>query len=171
MTATAAPAKPNRPLNLAPRRKAAIAAGILVAAATAYAIAGGLHLELLFAQPLVIQIHVYAALATFALGGVILLARKGRTFHIRAGWTWVLLMGTTAFASLFITGINGDWWSWIHILSGATLLNLPLAVRFARKRNLVAHSQMMTWLYVGGMIIAGGFTFIPGRLMWRIVFG
>ena len=26
-------------------------------------------------------------------------------------------------------------------------------------------------LLFGGMIVAGGFTFLPGRLMWRIVFG
>jgi uncharacterized membrane protein len=26
-------------------------------------------------------------------------------------------------------------------------------------------------LFVGGLVIAGGFTFLPGRLMWAVFFG
>jgi uncharacterized membrane protein len=29
----------------------------------------------------------------------------------------------------------------------------------------------MTGLFVGGLLIAGAFAFLPGRLMWQIVFG
>jgi uncharacterized membrane protein len=29
----------------------------------------------------------------------------------------------------------------------------------------------MTGLFVGGLLIAGVFAFLPGRLMWRVVFG
>lgn len=29
----------------------------------------------------------------------------------------------------------------------------------------------MTGLFVGGLLIAGLFTFAPGRLMWQVVFG
>jgi hypothetical protein len=29
---------------------------------------------------------------------------------------------------------------------------------------------MMTVLVVGGLFIAGAFTFVPGRLMWRVFF-
>jgi uncharacterized membrane protein len=30
---------------------------------------------------------------------------------------------------------------------------------------------MMTGNFLGGLIIAGAFTFAPGRLMWRVFFG
>jgi uncharacterized membrane protein len=29
----------------------------------------------------------------------------------------------------------------------------------------------MTWTFIGGLIIAGAFTFLPGRLMWELFFG
>jgi uncharacterized membrane protein len=29
----------------------------------------------------------------------------------------------------------------------------------------------MIGVYVGGLLVAGGLTFIPGRLMWRVFFG
>jgi uncharacterized membrane protein len=29
----------------------------------------------------------------------------------------------------------------------------------------------MTAMYLGGMVIAGAFTFVPGRLMWRVIMG
>ena len=35
---------------------------------------------------------------------------------------WVLLMGTVAGSSLFLTGLNGTHYSYIHLLSGWTLI-------------------------------------------------
>jgi uncharacterized membrane protein len=29
----------------------------------------------------------------------------------------------------------------------------------------------MTGMFLGGMVIAGAFTFFPGRLMWRVIMG
>lgn len=165
------PARAKRPPNLKPYKRTAIVFGVGAVSGLVALALNPPQLDLLFRQPLVIQLHVYAAVSTFVLGAVILLARKGRAFHIRAGWSWVVLMAVTAGASLFITGLNGDWWSWIHILSGGTLLTLPFAIMAAKKRNIVAHRAQMASLYVGGMIIAGGFTFVPGRLMWNIFFG
>lgn len=31
--------------------------------------------------------------------------------------------------------------------------------------------QFVQALFVGGLLVAGGLTFPPGRLMWRVVFG
>jgi uncharacterized membrane protein len=33
------------------------------------------------------------------------------------------------------------------------------------------HRFAMVSLYVGGILIAGAFTFVPGRLMYRVFFG
>src|SRR4051812_11170494 len=75
-------------------------------------------LGLIVAQPMVIKVHLLAALAALALGAAMMLARKGKPFHRIAGWTWVSLMALVAGSSLFITGLNGDKWSFIHLLAG-----------------------------------------------------
>lgn len=154
---------------------AALATGVLVGPRMV-AIAGesrlhGPDLALFAAQPLVLQLHILAALGTVALGGLIFSLRKGRAFHRTAGWTWVVLMAVTATSSLFIVGLNGDVWSLIHLLSGWVLIVLPIAVRAARKHRVDLHRKTMTGIFVGGSLAAGAFTFLPGRLMWRLVFG
>ena len=128
-------------------------------------------LALFAAQPLVIQLHILAALGMVALGGLILSLRKGVWRHRIAGWIWTVLMMITAGSSLFIVGINGDVWSFVHLLSGWTLVSLPAAVYAARKRRVEIHRRAMTGLFVGGALVAGGFSFVPGRLMWRLLFG
>ncbi|ATQ44496.1 DUF2306 domain-containing protein [Caulobacter mirabilis] len=128
-------------------------------------------LALFAAQPWVIQVHILAALAMVALGGIILSLRKGDRLHRTAGWIWTILMMITAGSSLFIVGINGDVWSLIHLLSGWTLVSLPAAIYAARKHRIEIHRRAMTGLFVGGALIAGGFAFVPGRLMWRLLFG
>lgn len=149
-----------------------IAAAALVATALlGPRILSTVDVALFAAQPTVLQLHVLAALGTVALGGLILSMRKGRTFHRTAGWVWVALMATTAVSSLFIVGLNGDFWSLIHLLSGWVLITLPIGVWAARKHRVDVHRRTMTGIFVGGSLVAGAFTFLPGRLMWQLVFG
>ena len=128
-------------------------------------------LSLLLAQPAVLQLHVLAALSATALGAVMMMSRKGARFHRSAGWAWVALVAAVAGSSLFIVGLNGDHWSLIHGLSALTLITLPFAVIAARRHDVRKHRREMMGLFYGGFVIAGAFTFIPGRLMWRILFG
>jgi len=130
-----------------------------------------LDLDLFLRQSLVVRIHILAALGTVLVGAVLLTARKGRLFHRTGGWTWAILMALTAGSSLFMVGLNGDHWSFIHLLSGWTLIILPLGLVAARRHNVVAHRRSMTSLYWGASIIAGLFTLMPGRLMWPLLFG
>lgn len=118
-----------------------------------------------------LKIHVLAAVCAFGLGMAMFASRKGARFHRIAGWTWVALMGLVAGSSLLITGLNGHSYSFIHLLSGFTLIMLPLAVIAARKHDVVTHRRRMTGLFLGSMVIAGAFTFLPGRLMWQMFFG
>lgn len=131
----------------------------------------GPDLPLFLAQPTVLQIHILAAIASVTVGAVILWARKGRTFHRTMGWIWAGLMGATAATSLFIVGLNGNIWSLIHLLSGWTLVSLPIAVWAARRHNVNLHRRTMTGVFWGASIVAGGFAFLPGRLMWRLFMG
>ena len=137
----------------------------------AHATPHGPDVPLLMAQPLVLKIHMLAALGGVALGGTILSLRKGDTRHRAMGWIWTLIMGATAGSSLFIVGLNGDHWSLIHLLSGWTLVTLPLAVWAARGRRINVHRRAMTSLFWGASIVAGAFTFLPGRLMWTLFMG
>jgi uncharacterized membrane protein len=126
--------------------------------------------SLLLGQPAVLQAHVLAAIAAFTLGVAMFASRKGARFHRIAGWAWVVLMAVVAGSSLAITAINPGHFSLIHLLSALTLLTLPLAVIAARRHRVADHRRRMTGLFLGGMIFAGAFTFLPGRLMWMIFF-
>lgn len=118
-----------------------------------------------------VQIHLYTALAALVLGGLLMAARKGRRFHRTAGWTWVGLVAMTAGASLFITELNHGTWSLIHLFTGWTLIILPLAVFWARRRQVARHRRAMMGLFYGGFAINLVFAFIPGRTMWSLFFG
>lgn len=121
--------------------------------------------------PLVIRVHLSAALTALAIGVVLMMRVKGTAAHKLLGWTWVLAMGTTAVSSLFIREINHGAFSFIHLLSGWTIVGLPGAVYAIKRGKVGAHRRAMTGMFVGGLLIAGLFTFIPGRLMWSVFFG
>jgi uncharacterized membrane protein len=120
----------------------------------------------------VIQLHAFAAMGAFALGAVQLAAPKGTIPHRTLGWIWVVLMLTVAVSSFWIHDIRmfGPF-SAIHLLSILTLVMLPLAVLAARRHRVGAHRKTMTSIFIGALVIAGFFTFMPGRIMYRVAFG
>lgn len=131
-----------------------------------------MSLEPLLAASPIIQIHAFAATAAFGLGGFVLFRRKGDGTHRRLGRLWVILMLATALTSFFIwqSRLFGLF-SPIHLLSLMTLGTLWLGVRYARQRSVQAHMRTMQSLYLGALVIAGWFTFMPGRIMNEVVFG
>lgn len=127
--------------------------------------------DLLFGQSPAILIHLAAALLAFVLGLVQLIGVKGTRVHRVLGWTWVVAMGVTAVSSLFIRQINSGAFSFIHLLSGLTLIALPMGVHAARRHDVGRHAREMRGLFVGALIIAGVLALLPGRLIWRVFFG
>lgn len=126
---------------------------------------------LLNASP-AIQIHAFTAMAALAIGAVQLAAAKGTLLHRAVGWLWVTLMFVVAASSLFIHELR-VWgqWSPIHLLSIYVLITLPLAVFAAHRHATERHRRAMVGLFVGGLVIAGLFTFYPGRIMHTVLFG
>jgi uncharacterized membrane protein len=122
--------------------------------------------------PLPIQLHAYAAMAAFVLGVVQIAGVKGTTRHRALGYTWVGLMLVVAATAFWIHEIR-LWgpWSPIHLLAIFTLAMLPLGVYRARRHNVSAHRKTMLGLFLGALVIAGLFTFVPGRIMYNVVFG
>jgi uncharacterized membrane protein len=119
-----------------------------------------------------IQFHAFAATTAFGLGVVQLAAPKGTLPHRTIGWIWVTLMLVASVSALFIHEIK-LWGSWspIHLLAIFTLVMLPIAVWHAHRHKVQTHRNSMVGLFVGALVIAGVFTFLPGRIMHAVVFG
>ena len=126
---------------------------------------------LLAHQTPVLQIHIAAAVVALAIGLVLLAGIKGNRLHRTLGWAWVLAMATVAISSFFVRELNGGALSLVHLLSGWTVIILPMAVYAARRHEVVKHRGRMTGLFVGALVIAGLLTLFPGRLIWRVFLG
>ncbi len=126
---------------------------------------------LLNASP-AIQVHAVAAMAAFLLGLVQFAAPKGTIPHRTLGWIWVALMTVVGVTAFFIHELR-IWgaWSPIHLLAIFTLVTLPLAVLHARRHRVEHHKWTMIGIFAGGLVIAGLFTFFPGRIMYHVTFG
>ena len=119
-----------------------------------------------------IELHAFGAMAAFVLGIVQLSAPKGTIPHRAIGWVWVVLMVAVSVSAFFIHSIR-LWgpWSPIHLLAIFTLIMLPIAVLHARRHAVAKHRLAMISIFVGALVVAGLFTFVPGRIMHAVVFG
>lgn len=124
----------------------------------------------LLLAPVVLKIHISSALTAFFVGCWILARPKGRGMHKTLGWVWVAAMGLTAISSFWLTGLNGQTFSWIHGLSAWTVIGLPMGIYAVRRKQIKKHAKSMTGMFLGAMVIAGLFTFLPGRTMWHLFF-
>jgi uncharacterized membrane protein len=126
---------------------------------------------LLAASP-AIQMHAFAALAAFAIGIVQLTVPKGTFAHRTVGWLWVVLMLAVSVSAFWIHSIR-LWgpWSPIHLLAIFTLIMVPVGLLHALRDRVVPHKWTMMSVFFGGLMIAGIFTFVPGRIMHAVAFG
>jgi uncharacterized membrane protein len=122
--------------------------------------------------PLPIRVHAFAALGAFVLGAVQLARVKGTTQHRALGYVWAALMLTVALSSFWVHEIR-LWgpWSPIHLLSIFTLVMLPLGIWQAHQHAVRRHRLAMIGLFCGALVIAGLFTLVPGRIMFKVLFG
>jgi uncharacterized membrane protein len=132
----------------------------------------GPSLDPLLAAPGVIQAHAFAAMAAFGLGLAQFARIKGTTSHRLMGYVWSALMAFIALTSFFIHAINGpDGFSFIHLISIFVLVMLPVSIMRARRGRISEHRRGMIAMFVGALVIAGAFTFVPGRVMNHVLFG
>lgn len=122
--------------------------------------------------PLTIQLHIVFAVAAFVLGIVLFVGKKGRLAHRVLGWMFVAFMSGVVVTAWNIRMINPGGFSFIHyIFIPLTVISLVVGVVAARRGRVKHHRQAMIGLYIGALVIAGGFTFMPGRAMHDIAFG
>jgi len=122
----------------------------------------------LLAQHPVVFVHLIGALSALALGAVLLWRRKGTPSHRALGWAWVAAMGTAVVTSGFIRStipFNLLGFSPIHLLTIFVAVQLPRGVWHARQGRIEAHRKTMRGLYIGGCVVAGLFTLLPGRFL------
>jgi uncharacterized membrane protein len=117
-----------------------------------------------------VQFHLAAAVLALGLGLAVLVMRKGTLAHKWTGWIWVGVMLAVALSSFAITSIWPGHYSPIHILSIITLIALPAAVWLRRRGQIRAHAITMISTF-SGLLIAGVFTLVPGRLLHAAIFG
>jgi uncharacterized membrane protein len=90
------------------------------------------------------------------------------------GKIWALLMIVTAISSFWLgrpgTGLGGTGLSFIHIFSVVTLISIPFGIYRIRVGDVTGHYKAMQGPYIG-LLIAGLFAFIPGRILGSLVFG
>jgi uncharacterized membrane protein len=116
---------------------------------------------------LIVYLHLLAAVAAFLLGAWQLSRPKGTPSHRAAGWIWAGLMMSVAVSSLWIPSFLQ--FSWIHLFTLLVLVMLPLGIWRARRGNVEGHRRAMRGLYAGGLVIAGIFTLVPGRLLGDLI--
>jgi len=127
--------------------------------------------EPLLHASIAIQIHVAAVVPAAVLGAYLLLQPKGTPRHRLLGKIWLCLMVITALSSFFIHQINMFYgFSPIHLLSAYVLFGCWGAIVNARKGNIEAHKGIVRGIYFVGIVGAGLFTFIPGRIMNKVAF-
>jgi len=131
-----------------------------------------MSLEPLLQAPLAIQLHAAAALSALVLGIVQFTAPKGTLPHRAVGYVWVALMAIVALSSFWIHELRivGPW-SPIHLIAIYVLIALPFAVWSARRHRVTTHKRNMIGMFLGGLIGAGLFTLVPGRILGQALFG
>jgi len=122
--------------------------------------------------PLAIQIHLATVVPAFLIGTwQIFFSTKGSAMHQWLGAAYLVLMTVTAIAASFIRSINPGGFSPVHLFIPLTLFSVVAALWYLRRGNIRRHRNAMLGLYVGGLVIAGTLTLLPGRLLHRVLFG
>jgi uncharacterized membrane protein len=114
-------------------------------------------------------LHLGTVFPAFLIGTYLLINRKGTSWHKLLGKIYMCLMLITAVITLFMSAEVGPTllghFGFIHIFSLSVFYTVPAAFLAVRNGNIKAHQGNMLGLYIGGLLIAGSFAFMPGRLL------
>lgn len=84
------------------------------------------------------------------------------------------LMFFTSIITIFLPANVGPQlfhhFGWIHLFTVLTLWTVPTAIIAVRNGNIKAHKRKMILLYIGAILIAWGFTLVPGRFLNGVLF-
>jgi uncharacterized membrane protein len=130
------------------------------------------NLDPIWQAPLAIKIHLATVIPAFAIGTwLIFFSTKGAPWHRALGAVYLTLMTVTAIAAFFIRSIDPGHLTLVHLFIPLTLFGVFGALWNIRRGNIKGHRNAMIGLYVGGLMIAGGLTLLPGRLLHQVFLG
>lgn len=115
--------------------------------------------------------HLLTMAAALFLTPLMLLRTRGDRAHRVVGTAWAILMFGSAAISFGVRGANAGSFSFIHILSVAVVIAVPLVVLAARRHQVSRHRRGIRALVTGGLLTAGFFTFPFDRLLGHWLFG
>ncbi len=119
--------------------------------------------------------HLLTVVPCIFLGAFLLYSLKGSKRHKSLGKIYMILMLITATITLFMPAMVGpqlfNHFGWIHLFSLLTLYTVPTAILAIKRKNIKVHKRKMIILYVGAIVIAGGFTLVPGRYLHTLFWG
>jgi len=121
--------------------------------------------------PAVVWAHIGTILVALVLTPVMLLRPRGDRPHRALGWVWATALFLTAAISFWVREINPGGFSFIHLLSLLTIVQVPLIVFHARRHDWKRHRSAVRGMVTGALLVAGFFTFPFGRLMGTWLFG
>ena len=120
-------------------------------------------------------LHLGSVVPCFFIGALLMVIKKGSRIHVQLGRIYMILMLFTALVTLFMPADVGprifNHFGWIHSFSFLTLYTVPTAYLAIKKGKVKVHQRKMILLYFGALVIAGGFTFYPGRYLHSLFFG
>jgi uncharacterized membrane protein len=120
-------------------------------------------------------LHLGTLAPAFILGTYLLINLKGTPAHRLLGKLYMGLMLFPATVTLFMEAQVGplflNHFGYLHLLSFLVLRTVLFAYIAARRGNVKAHKRHMIGMYIGALLLAGGFTLMPGRLMHMWLFG
>jgi len=119
-------------------------------------------------------LHLATVVPCFVIGTILLLIKKGTKIHKFWGRIYMVLMMFTAIVTLFMPAHVGprlfNHLGYLHAFSFLTIYTVPTAYLAIKRGDVKAHKTKMILLYFGAIIIAGGFTFVPGRYLHQLFF-
>lgn len=119
--------------------------------------------------------HLVTVIPCIFIGAYLFMRKKGTKHHKTIGKVYMILMLITACISLWLPAAVGPQFlghfGFIHLFSILTLYSIPTAIIAIKRGNVRRHKIKLTLLYIGAIVIAGGFTFAPGRYMHELFFG
>ncbi len=120
-------------------------------------------------------VHLGTIAPAFLMATFMMVTKKGTELHKRIGRIYMVLMLFTAMVTLLMSAQVGprlfNHFGFIHLLSVLVLYCVPSAYWAIKNGNVKRHKWSMIGLYIGGLIVAGGFTLMPGRMLGNVLFG
>ena len=119
-------------------------------------------------------IHLGTIAPCLPLAVWLLLRQKGTPVHKLLGKIYMVLISFSAVVAAAMPSMTvprlWNHFGFIHVFCVAVFVSVPYALWAIRHGNVRGHAWAMRGLFLGGVVIAGAFTLLPGRLLHAWLF-